>query len=93
MMKFYRGYKYKGPRKRGSDRLRKKRFLAQFRNDLLLVTVLCLQPGQSPHPTSLRRPVPVVEGNALIKQADDAVDVLQRLHHLQDFMAKEVEKT
>ena len=49
-MKFYRGYKYKSISKRRKDRLRKKRFLAKFRKDPVLVPVPFLEPGQSPHP-------------------------------------------
>ena len=46
-MKFYGGYKYKSPRKRRRDRLRKKKFLAKFRKDPVLVPVPFLEPGQS----------------------------------------------
>ena len=59
-MKFYGGYKYKSPKKRRRDRLRKKRFLAKFRKDPVLVPVPFLEPGQSPHPVSL--------GAAMLKQ-------------------------
>ena len=46
-MKFYGGYKYKSPSKRRRDRLRKKKFLAKFRKDPVLVPVPFLEPGQS----------------------------------------------
>ena len=39
------------------DMLRKKRFLAKFRKDPVLVPVPFLEPGQSPHPVSLGGPV------------------------------------
>ena len=92
MMKFYGGYKYKSPSKRRRDRLRKKRFLAQFRNDPVLEPVPFLGPGQSPHSTFQDVPVPAVLATALIKQTEDAVEVLWGLHHQQNCLAQEIEK-
>ena len=51
-MRFYGGYMYERPSKRRRDRLRKK-FLAKFRKDPVLVHVPFLEPSQSPHPVSL----------------------------------------
>ena len=84
MMKFYGGYKYKSSSKRKRDRLGKKRFLAQLRNDPVLVPVPFCAPGQSPYTTSLGKLVPADLVSALKKQADDAVDVSWGLHHQQD---------
>ena len=52
-----------------------------------------LEPGQSPYPTALGGPIPVVLANALIKQTEGAIDVLQGLHHQWNCFAQEVEKT
>ena len=90
--KFYGGYKCKSPSMRRRDRLRKKRFQSQFRNDSVLVPVPFLEPGQSPHPTTLGGPVPAAMANALIKQTEGATDVLQGLYHQQDCLAQEVER-
>ena len=56
-MKFYGGYKYKSPSNRRRDRFRKKRFLARFRKEPVLVPVPFLEPGLSPHPVWLGGPV------------------------------------
>ena len=80
-MKFYGGYKDKIPSERRRDSLRKKRFLAQFRKDPLLVPVPFPEPHQSPHPSALGKPVPTVVANARIRQTQDAMDALHRLQH------------
>ena len=70
-MKFDGGYKYKSPSKRRRDRVRKKRFLAKFRKDPVLVPVPFLEPGQSPHPVSLGGPVLATMEAALLKQVHE----------------------
>ena len=55
---FLLGYKYKCPSKRRIDRLRKQKFLAQFKRDLELVPVPLLELGHSPHPSALAGPAP-----------------------------------
>ena len=70
-MKFYGGYKYKSPSKRRRDMLRKKRFLAKFRKDPVLVPVPFLEPGQSPHPVSLGGPVLATMEASLLKQVHE----------------------
>ena len=72
-MKFYWGCKYKRPSKRRRDKLRKERFLAQFRSDPVLVPVPFLEPGQSPHPVSLGQLVCTAVATALIMQAKKVV--------------------
>ena len=91
-MKFYEGYKYKNPSSSRRYRLRKKRFLTQFRNDSVLLPVPFLEPGQFPYPTTLGGPVPAVVANALIKQTEDTIDVLWGLHHQWDCLVQGVEK-
>ena len=51
-----------------------------------------LDPGQYPHPTCLGGPVPAVVTTTLIKQAEEAVDVLWGLWYQWDCLAQKVEK-
>ena len=48
IMRFYEGYKYKGPSKRRRDKLRKGKFLSKFRKDPILVPIPFLEPDQTP---------------------------------------------
>ena len=51
--------------------LKKKRFLAKFRKDPVLVPVPFLEPGQSPHPVSLGGPVLATMEASLLKQVHE----------------------
>ena len=79
-MKFYGGYKYKSPSKRRRDMLRKKRFLAKFRKDPVLVPVPFLEPGQSPHPVSLVGPVLATMEASLLKQVHGIEEQIRGFH-------------
>ena len=89
-MKFYGSYKYRSLSKRRREGLRKRRFLAHFRNDPVLVPVPFLEPSQYPHCTTLGRLVPAVVANVLVKQIKCAIGMLQGLHHHLDCFAQEV---
>ena len=91
-MKFYGGYNYKSPSKRRRDRLRKKRFLAKFRKDPVLVPVPFLGPGQSPHPVSLDGPVLATMEAALLKEVHEIEEQIRGFHERQDQLAKEAEQ-
>ena len=80
-MKFYGGYKYKSSSKRRRDKIRKEKFLVQFRSDPVLVPVSFLKPAQSPHPFSLGGLVCAAISTALIMQAEEMVDEMRGLHH------------
>ena len=79
-MKFYGGYKYKIPSRRRRDRLRKKRFLAKFRKDPVLVPVPFLEPGQSLHPVSFGGPVLAKMEASLLKQVHEIEEQIRGFH-------------
>ena len=91
-MKFYGGYKYKSPSKRRRDMLRKKRFLAKFRKDPVLVPVPFLEPGQSPHPVSLGGPVLATMEASLLKQVHEIEEQIRGFCERWDWLAKEAEQ-
>ena len=91
-MKFYGGYKYKSPSKRRRDRFRKKRFLAMFRKDPVLVPVPFLEPGQSPHPVSLGGLVLATMETALLKQVYEIKKQIRWFHERWDQLAQEAEQ-
>ena len=91
-MKFYGGYKYKSPSKRRRDMLRKKRFLAKFRKDPVLVPVPFLEPGQSPHPVSLGGPVLATMKASLLKQVHEIEEQIRGFRERWDWLAKEAEQ-
>ena len=91
-MKFYGGYKYKSPSKRRRDMLRKKRFLAKFRKDPVLVPVPFLEPGQSPHPVSLGGLVLATMEASLFKQVHEIEEQIRVFCEGQDQLAKEAEQ-
>ena len=91
-MKFYGGYKYKSPSKRRRDMLRKKRFLAMFRKDPVLVPVPFLVPGQSPHPVSLGGPVLATMETSLLKQVHEIEEQIRGFRERRDQLAKEAEQ-
>ena len=91
-MKFYGDYKYKSPSKRRRDMLRKKRFLAKFRKDPVLVPVPFLEPGQSPHPVSLGGPVLATMEASLLKQVHEIEEQIRGFHERWDRLAKEAEQ-
>ena len=91
-MKFYGGYKCKSPSKRRRDRLRKKRFLAKFRKDPVLVPVPFLEPGQFPHPVSLGRLVLATMEGALLKWIHEIEEQIRGFHESWDPLAKEAEQ-
>ena len=91
-MRFYGGYKYKIPSKRRRDRLRKKRFLAKFRKEPVLVPVPFLEPGQSPHPVSLGGPVLATMEAFLLKQVHESQEQIREFCERQDWLAKEAEQ-
>ena len=92
-MMFYGGYKYKSPSKRRRDRLRKKKFLAKFRKDPVLVPVSFLEPGQSPHPVSLGRPVLATMEASLHKQVHEIEEQIREFCERQDWLAKEAKQS
>ena len=91
-MKFYGGYKYKSPSKRRRDMLRKKRFLAKFGKDPVLVPVPFLEPGQSPHPVSLGGLVLATMEAPLLKQVHEIEEQIRGFCERQDQLAKEAEQ-
>ena len=91
-MTFYGGYKYKSPSKKRQNRLRKKRFLAKFKRDPLIVPIPFLEPGQSPSPVALGGPVCSAVATALMTQAEEMVENMQNLCHQQDCLAQEAGK-
>ena len=91
-MKFYGGYKYKSTSKRRRDRLRKKKFLAKFRKDPVLVPVPFLEPGQSPHPVSLGGLVLATMEAPLLKQVHEIKEQIRVFCERQDQLAKEAEQ-
>ena len=91
-MKFYGGYKYKSPSKRRRDMLRKKRFLAKFRKDPVLVLVPFLEPGQSPHPVSLGGPVLATMEASLLKQVHEIEEQIRGFPERWYQLAKEAEQ-
>ena len=92
-MRFYGGYKYKSPSKRSRDRLRKERFLANFKRDPLLVPIPLLEPGQSHYPVALGGPVCSAIATAFMTQAEEVVKDMQDLCHQWDCLAQEADKT
>ena len=91
-MKFYGGYKYKSPRKRRWDKLRKKKFLAKFKRDPLLVPIPFLEPDQSPSPGILAGPFCSAIATAFIMQAEEMVEELKYLHHQWDCLSQQADK-
>ena len=91
-MKFYRGYKYNSTCKRMGDKLRKEKFLAQFRSDPVLEPIPFLEPGQSPHPVSLGGIVHATIATTLITHAEEMVAEMRGLQHQWDCLAQEAEK-
>ena len=90
-MRFYEGYRYKSPSKRRRDSLRKK-YLAKFRKDPVLVPVPFLEPGQSPHPVSLGGPVLATMEATLLKQVHEIEEQIRVFCEQQDYLAQEAEK-
>ena len=72
--------------------LRKKRFLAKFRKDPVLVPVPFLEPGQSPHPVSLGGLVLATMEASLLKQVHDIEEQIRGFCERQDQLAKEAEQ-
>ena len=91
-MKFYGCYKYKSPSKKRRDRLRKERFLAKFKRDLLLVPIPFLEPTQSPSPVALGGPVCSVIATAFMTQTEEMVEDMKDLCHQWDYLAQEAGK-
>ena len=91
-MKFYGGSKYKSPSKRMRDRLRKKRSLAKFRKDPVLVPVPFLEPDQSPHPVSLGGPVLATMEAPLFKQVHEITEQTRGFCERWDQLAQEAEQ-
>ena len=91
-MKFYGGYKYKGPSKRRWDRLRKERFLAKFKRDPLLVPIPFLELGHSPSPVVLGGLVCSAIATAFMTQAEEMLEDMKDLCHQQDHLAQEAGK-
>ena len=52
-----------------------------------------LEPGKSPDPVSLGRPVQATVSTSLVMQAKEMVEEMRGFHHQQDCQAQEVEKT
>ena len=90
-MRFYGGYKYNSPCKRRKDRLRKK-FLAMFRKDSVLVPIPFLEPGQFPHPVSLGGPVLTTMEAALLKQVHEIEEQIRGFCKWWDHLAQEAER-
>ena len=90
-MRFYGCYMYKCPSKRRRDRLRKK-FLAKFMKDPVLVPVPFLGPGQSPHHVSLGGLVLATMEAALLKQVHEMEEQIRGSHELWDHLAQEAER-
>ena len=88
-MRFCGGYKYKSPSKRRRDRFRKKKFLAKFRKDPVLVLVPFLEPCQSPHPVSLGLPVLAAMEATLLKQVHEIEEQIRGFCQWQDCVAQE----
>ena len=91
-MRFYGGYKYKIPSKRRRDRLRKKKFLAKFRQDPVLVPIPFLQSGQSPSPAILGAPFCTAIATAFTTQAEVMVDEMRKLCHKWDHLGQKTDK-
>ena len=82
----------KSPSKRRRDMLRKKRFLAKFRKDPVLVPVPFLELGQSPDPVSLGGPVLATMEASLLNQVHEIEEQIRGFHERWDWMAKEAEQ-
>ena len=80
------------PARGGGTRLRKKRFLAKFRKNPVLVPVPFLEPGQSPQPVSLGGPVLATMKASLLKQIHQIEEQIRGVHERQDQLAKEAEQ-
>ena len=65
-----------GPLQEEEDRLRKK-FLAKFKRDPLLVPIPFPEHGQSPHPVSPGRPVYASITTTFITQVEEIVDEMK----------------
>ena len=72
--------------------LRKKRFLAKFRKDPVLVPVPFLEPGQSPHPVSLGGPVLATMEASLLKQVHEIEEQIRGFRERWDQLVKEAEQ-
>ena len=72
--------------------LRKKRFLAKFRKDSVLVPVPFLEPGQSPHPVSLGGPVLATMEASLLKQVHEMEEQIRGFPERWYRLAKEAEQ-
>ena len=91
-MKFYGGYKYRSHSKRRRDRLRKERFLTNFKRDPVLVPIPFLEPSQCPCPVALGGPVCSAIATTFMTQAEEVVEDMQNLCHQQNCLAQEAEK-
>ena len=90
-MKFYGGFKYKSPSKRRRDKLRKEKFLAKFRRDPILVPIPFLEPGQTPSPAVLGRPVLENMATVFATEMKEVVAETKRLHQKHICLAQEAE--
>ena len=72
--------------------LRKKKFLAKFRKDPVLVPVPFLEPGQSPNPVSLGGPVLATIEASLLKQVHEIEEQIRAFHERWDWLTKEAEQ-
>ena len=72
--------------------LRKKRFLARFRKDPVLVPVPFLEPDQSPHPVSLGGLVLATMEASLLKQVHEIEEQIRGFCERWDRLAKEAEQ-
>ena len=90
-MKFYGDFKYKSPSKRRRDKLRKEKFLAKFKRDPILVPIPFLEPGQSPSPATLGRPVPEAIITAFSTKVEELVAEIKKMHKKYIHLAQEAE--
>ena len=91
IVRFYGGFKYKSPSKRRQDKLKKK-FLAKFKRDPLLVPIPFLEPGQSPSPVTLGQPVCQAIVTAFTTQTEDIVGEIKMMHDKHNHLAQKTEK-
>ena len=82
----------KSPSKRRRDILRKKRFLAKFRKDPVLLPVPFLELGQSPDPVSFGGPVLATMEASLLNQVHEIEEQIRGFHERWDWLAKEAEQ-
>ena len=88
-MSFHGGFKYKSPSKWRWDRLRKKKFLAKFKRDSILVPFSFIEPGQSLSPVTLVQTVCWAIATAFSTQVVDIVDEIKMMHDNHNCLAQE----